>query len=274
MISYIGGKSRMAKWICEHIPNDIETYVEVFGGAFWVYVKGDIHKKPQLKEVVYNDKNRFMANLFSCLRDPDVMLPALTKQESQNEKLFYEYQKYLNNLVIDGTHFPLGTYPLAVRYAYIATQVFSGSKILESKFIDLKGKYGSKYDAFVKRLSKPSIQKRLSKITKVENSNYDEIIKKYDSPTTFFYVDPPYYNKEDYYSGKGFDKMDHERLCDMLGRIDGLFALSYYDFEELSEWLPKEDFNWVEKQFTKASGAQKGKKQSKGTELLIMNYDH
>ena len=49
MISYIGGKSRMAKWICEYIPDDIETYVEVFGGAFWVYVKGDIHKKPQLK---------------------------------------------------------------------------------------------------------------------------------------------------------------------------------------------------------------------------------
>ena len=33
MISYIGGKSRMAKWIGEYIPNDIETYVEVFGGV-------------------------------------------------------------------------------------------------------------------------------------------------------------------------------------------------------------------------------------------------
>ena len=33
----------MSKWICEYIPNDIETYVEVFGGAFWVYVKGDIN---------------------------------------------------------------------------------------------------------------------------------------------------------------------------------------------------------------------------------------
>ena len=33
MISYIGGKSRMAKWIGEYVPNDIETYVEVFGGG-------------------------------------------------------------------------------------------------------------------------------------------------------------------------------------------------------------------------------------------------
>ena len=49
MISYIGGKSRMAKWIGEYVPNDIETYVEVFGGAFWVYINGEIHKKPNFR---------------------------------------------------------------------------------------------------------------------------------------------------------------------------------------------------------------------------------
>ena len=46
MISYIGGKSRMAKWISGYIPDDIETYIEVFGGAFWVYVNGDVHMRP------------------------------------------------------------------------------------------------------------------------------------------------------------------------------------------------------------------------------------
>ena len=69
MISYIGGKSRMSKRICEYIPKDIETYVEVFGGAFWVYIKGDVHESPKLKEVVYNDKNRFMSNMFECMRN-------------------------------------------------------------------------------------------------------------------------------------------------------------------------------------------------------------
>ena len=64
MISYIGGKSRMAKWIGEYVPNDIETYVEVFGGAFWVYINGEIHKKPNLNKVVYNDFNRYMVNIF------------------------------------------------------------------------------------------------------------------------------------------------------------------------------------------------------------------
>ena len=62
----------MAKWICEYIPQDIETYVEVFGGAFWVYIKGDIHEGSKLKEIVYNDKNRFMVNLMQCCTEPVV----------------------------------------------------------------------------------------------------------------------------------------------------------------------------------------------------------
>ena len=59
----------MAKWICEYIPKDIETYVEVFGGAFWVYIKGDVHESPKLKEIVYNDKNR--ANSFNFSHSAD-----------------------------------------------------------------------------------------------------------------------------------------------------------------------------------------------------------
>ena len=36
--------------------------------------------------------------------------------------------------------------------------------------------------------------------------------------------------------------------------------------------LPKHKYTWIEKVFNKAAGAKKGKKQSKGVELLIMNY--
>ena len=142
MISYIGGKSRMAKWICEYIPDDIETYVEVFGGAFWVYIKGDIHEKPNLKEVVYNDKNVYMANLFECMRKPNEFYKLLTKHPSQNEKKFYMFQKLLENDPLINNFGKLGKEVRGLMYAYLATQVFSGSKILESKFIDLKGKYG------------------------------------------------------------------------------------------------------------------------------------
>ncbi len=271
MISYIGGKSRMSKWICEYIPNDIETYVEVFGGAFWVYVKGDIHENPKLKEVVYNDKNRFMANLFKCMTKPREFIGLLNIHKSQNPNKFKDFQDRLNYLS-NCEDYELGNNGIAAMYAYVATQVFSGSKILESKFIDLKGKYSSKYDALRRRMQDPEVIERLHKITQVENMGYLELIQKYDSPTTFFYVDPPYWKTENYYSNHDFDSGDHELLCDVLKQIDGRFSLSYYDFPQLSEWLPKDKYTWIEREFTKAAGAQKGKKQNKGTELLIMNY--
>lgn len=262
----------MANWICEYIPDDIETYVEVFGGAFWVYVKGDIDKKPNLKEVIYNDKNRFMANLFECMRDPLKMEFELSKHQSQQKDLFDKFQENLNTIAKQGCYFKLGDFDLAVQYAYCATQVFSGSKILESKFIDLKGKYGSKYDALINRLKKGEITNKLAKITTSEDINYLECIIKHDSSKTFFYIDPPYWKTEDYYSNHDFDRNDHQMLCDMLKQIRGRFALSYYDFPLLEDWLPKDEYLWVAKDFSKAAGAQKGKKQNKGTELLIMNY--
>ena len=55
--------------------------------------------------------------------------------------------------------------------------------------------------------------------------------------------------------------------------IKGKFSLSYYDFELLQEWLPKNEFVWEEKQFTKQAGTKKDGTRDKGTELLIMNYD-
>jgi len=54
MISYIGGKARIGKWIKEYIPKDIETYVEGFSGMFWVFFNMDLKHYPNLKTVVYN----------------------------------------------------------------------------------------------------------------------------------------------------------------------------------------------------------------------------
>ena len=49
MISYIGGKARIGKWITPFIPTDIETYVEGFSGMFWVFFNMDLSKYPNLK---------------------------------------------------------------------------------------------------------------------------------------------------------------------------------------------------------------------------------
>ena len=261
----------MAKWIGSYIPNDIETYVEVFGGAFWVYVKGEVHKKPILKNVIYNDFNRYMTNLISCCRNPQEFLKSMHEIVAQDSELFYKFKKdVFENKNIKDIEIP--DYDYGMKYAYIVTQIFSGLNPEKGKFIDLKGKYSSKFDAFRRRLKNPAVIEKLKKITNVENMDCEDVIKKYDSSTTYFYVDPPYWKTENYYSLHDFDTDDHKRLADVLKNIEGRFSLSYYDFEQLHDWFPEDEYEWELRDFVKPASAQKGRSQSKGTELLIMNY--
>ena len=71
----------------------------------------------------------------------------------------------------------------------------------------------------------------------------------------------------------GFGKQQHDELRDKLENIRGKFSLSYYDFKELREWYPEGEYKWVRKEFVKPAGAKDGVEQSKGEEVLIMNYE-
>jgi DNA adenine methylase len=281
MISYIGGKARIGKWIREYIPEDIETYVETFSGMFWVFFNMDLNKYPNLKTVVYNDFNPLNTNLFRCAKDYDTLwdvlkqYPCQTLGESVTPEIYGEkFREYQTEIFSDDLEITdENRFHVAAKYVYVLTQVFSGSKPETSTFIDYKGKYRCKVLIFMDKLKKPEYRAHFDKITFVENLDFQDVIEKYDSPTTYFYADPPYWKTESYYSNHDFDDDDHERLANSLKSVEGKFSLSYYDFPLLREWFPKDEYIWETKEFVKAAAASKGKTQNKGTELLIMNYD-
>ena len=279
MLSYIGGKSKIGKWIVPFYDKDMETYVETFGGMFWCFFNMDLSQFPNLKKVVYNDFNPLNYNLFKCIQNPTELLKAINSIDCQKFGMeitpsIYKEQFISFQAEIFAENFRVepGNYDVAAKYVYILTQVFSGSKPETSSFIDLKGKYKSKYLTFRDKLLKPDWIEHFLKITHVENMDFAEVIEKYDSPNTYFYVDPPYWKTENYYSNHDFDRQDHERLSKSLISMEGKFSLSYYDFPLLSEWFPKDTYTWKKKEFAKAAAAKKGKTQTMGEELLIMNY--
>ena len=207
------------------------------------------------------------------------MLRAINSIDCQKQGIDLTPEIYRNQFVsfqaeLFGENFSVepGNYEVAAKYVYILTQVFSGSKPETSNFIDLKGKYKSKYLTFRDKLSKPDWVDHFLKITDVENMDFADVIQKYDSPSTYIYLDPPYWKTENYYSNHDFDRQDHERLANVLHGVQGKFSLSYYDFELLHEWFPEDQYTWVKKEFAKAAAAKKGTKQNMGEELLIMNY--
>jgi DNA adenine methylase len=280
MLSYIGGKSKIGKWIVDYYPQDMETYVETFGGMFWCFYNMDMEKFPNLKQIIYNDFNPLNYNLFLCLQNPKELLreveaiPCQQKGEfptpANYRLLFNQYQKEIFDPKFRLT---VPDYKTAAKYAYVLTQVFSGSKPETSSYIDLKGKYKSKYLTFRDKLKNEKWVEKFLSITHVKNMDFEDVIRKFDSPTTYIYLDPPYWKTENYYSNHDFDRDDHERLAKALKGIKGKFSLSYYDFDLLHDWFPEDEYVWESKDFAKAAAASKGKTQNKGTELLIMNYE-
>ncbi len=279
MLSYIGGKSKIGKWIVPFYPEDMETYVETFGGMFWCFFNMDLSSYPNLKKVVYNDFNPLNYNLFQCVQNPTELKRAMdaipvqqvgvsvTPPEMREQFVRFQSEIFAEGIVVQPYDFEI-----AAKYAYVLTQVFSGSKPETSSFIDLKGNYKSKFLTFKDKLSKPNWVDHFLRITDVENMDFENVVTKYDSPTTYIYLDPPYWKTENYYNNHDFDREDHERLANVLNGMKGKFSLSYYDFPLLHDWFPEDRFRWERKEFAKAAAAKKNTKQNMAEELLILNY--
>lgn len=279
MLSWIGGKSRIGTWIVDYYLNDMEVYAEPFGGMFWCFFNMDLKKYPNLRKVVYNDFNKLNYNLFECVQNPNELQKALDEipvQQLGVENTPVEFRdrfnQYQSELFSSGFTITSPDYISAAKYVYVVTQVFSGSKPETSSFIDLKGKYRSKYLAFRDKLTKPTWVEHFLKISDVENMDFEDLIIKYDSPSTYLYIDAPYWKTENYYSNHDFDSEDHERLAKVLHQVQSKFSLSYYEFDLLHQWFPMDRFRWERKKFVKAAAAKKGVKQNLGEELLILNY--
>lgn len=266
MLSYIGGKKFQAKIIASHFPETYDTYVEPFGGAFWVYLISGL----KAKNVIYNDINPYMANIFNCaVSNPKKFYDELGKVEHQNSKTFI---KFRDEIFTRGIDLPIKSmdFDLAVKYIYLITQVFAGNTVdAKVKMTDLHGKYNSKYNQFKNKLIDKRYLDRLKGVTACENLTFNDVISKYDNKSTLFYLDPPYFKLEDYYT---FSNCSHENLAKVLNNIKGKFILSYYDFDNLDDWYPKNKFRRIKHKINCQNGNRKQTNSSKREELLILNY--
>ena len=93
------------------------------------------------------------------------------------------------------------------------------------------------------------------------NEDYKDIIHRYDSKDTFFFVDPPYYKKF-YYKYNFETDENHIELANILKNIKGRFLLSYQDREFITSLY--KDFK-----IHKYSGTNVNSK----PEIAITNYE-
>lgn len=106
--------------------------------------------------------------------------------------------------------------------------------------------------------------RRLARV-QIESLPYDQILDKYDRPTTVFYLDPPYWARKLYrFNFTESQFLDMERK---LGTLKGKFILSLDDRPEVRKLFAKFQMRTVDLAYT-----AKRDTRTRHQELLITNF--
>lgn len=294
MLSFFGGKSKMGEWIYKFIPRDIITYAEPFSGSFWVYFNTKLDYS-HVKTIRYNDINKFTTNLFACAKDYDKFTKIIEKELNLNgflyadksdpikfkefyKKLYYSFKNDPSNTFLDDDFFNIPNYEVGMKYSFLITSSFNGCWPKSAGFSGVQGTK-LKLSAFQNKLKDKKYQVKLDAIDSFETLDFEIFINKYDDAKTFFYLDPPYEdpknNRLNWYGVKDdskFGRFSHKRLADLLKTTKSRWALSYYYFDDLETWFPRDKYTWLEREFFRSSSSFSENKNVKGNELLILNY--
>jgi len=250
-LGYLGGKRLLVKQILPLIPEH-RTYIEVFAGAAWL-----LFAKEESQVEVINDINGDLVNLYRVVK---LHLEEFCKQFRWLLTAREEYNRFMREEPSSLTDIQR-----AVRFYYLLRNNF-GARVDRFNFTSAKTQ--------PPRVNLLRLEENLSeahlRLTRVwiENMPYQKIIEKFDDENSFFYLDPPYWNCEDYY-GKGiFGKDDWDKLHELLTNLKGKFIMSINDVKEINEKFSNFNRKVVH---TNYSISQKIRAE-KTSELLYTNY--
>ena len=117
------------------------------------------------------------------------------------------------------------------------------------------------------------VYRRLRKVD-IECLDFRDCIERYDRPTTFSMLDPPYWDPKsgprDY--AVRFSQQDHEDLAEILCSIQGKFLLTYDDSLTVRDAY---DWAYIKPHSFRYSVPHAGSagETTIGQELIITNYD-
>jgi len=153
----------------------------------------------------------------------------------------------------------------AVKWLYLLKTAFGG-KLAGSTF-----GYGTTRAASLNLVDLETailnIHWRLARVT-IENRPYQDVLKRYDRPHTFFYLDPPYYGIKAYRFN--FDEADFEALAGTLKGLKGKFLMSLNDHKEARRIFAR--FTIAPVRLRYSCMRDPGSRGAVRGELLIRNY--
>lgn len=230
--AYLGGKRALSKRLVERIGRTPHSlYAEPFVGMGGVFLRRDLRPKVE----VINDISADVITLFRILqRHYQAFLDMLRWQLSSRaefERLMQVQPDTLTDL------------ERAARFLYLQRAAFGGKVTGRNFGVTLTAP--SRFDLTKLVPMIEDVHERLAGVT-IERLPYDAFIKRYDSPGTLFFLDPPYWGNEADYGAGVFSRDDFGALKDRLATIQGRFIMTINDRPEVREMFAAFDQEQVE----------------------------
>lgn len=251
---YIGGKRNLAGRIVPMIDADPHTrYAEVFTGMGGIFFRR--RRRPGAEFI--NDWSRDVATLFRILQRhyPQFLetLRFTLTTRTEFERLVATDPETLTDL------------ERAARFLYLQRTAFGGR--VAGRTFGVSKDRPARFNLTTLEPMLEDVHTRLAGVT-IERLDFAEFITRYDSPDTFFYLDPPYWGVEDYYGKALFTRADFERLNTVLTPLKGRFIMSLNDTPEVRETFKGFTIKAVQTTYSAAPAQHRHKPRG---EVLIAN---
>ena len=243
---YVGGKSILSKTLVSLIPEH-KVYCEVFAGAGWVFFG-----KEQEKNEILNDLDSDIISFYRVLQNHLEEFLRQFKWLLQSREWFEDWKNQIEGRGLTDIQ-------RAARYYYIQRLCFGGR--VSSRNFGVSPERPMRINLVRMEEELSAVHLRLSGVM-IENLPWDEFIKRYDRPETFFYLDPPYY-KAPCYKHNFYELEDYIKIAEVLRNIRGSFLLSLNDDPEIREVFKDFELNPVSLCYSV------GKEKTTGAELII-----
>ena len=217
VLKYPGAKIKLADWIISNIPSH-SVYLEPFFGSGAVFFN-----KPKSEIETINDINDDVYNYFKVLRDKPyelIKVLSFTPYSRSEYKRAYETEG-----VVDCVE-------KARLFAVRCFMGFGASNHYRNGFRSSQSHNSPDVARIWASLSETLelASKRLLQ-AQIENLDYKELLKRYDSEDVFIYLDPPYLpsTRKKYLYKNEMSEDDHKELLTIINAHPAKIMISGYD---------------------------------------------
>lgn len=269
-LNYVGGKFKLLKEIIPLFPEEIDTFVDLFGGGFNVGINVKANK------ILYNDIEHHVVELMRYLQatnraqllsEIDMLIDTynLSKDNSEGFNKLRDYYNEENNSPIVFYTLICYAFNYQIRFNKVGKYNMPFGKDRSSFNDTLR----QKFVEFVDVLHNKDCIFFNVPFNKFDFSNLDN--------SDFVYCDPPYFNSTAAYNERGGWTEQHEKsLLELLDRLNeqGVrFALSNnlkYENPLLDDWKNKYTVHYLNGDYSNCNYHKIDR--SKDIEVLITNY--